>query len=244
MHDTAPVRVISGGEGVSPMLNLVFVEAAVELVPGDIAGHPSVRRNARRAGKRPEETLLDRSLHHFAMRSLPKAEKRGRPDIAHFCLLEALGSPLNMRGGMATWLNTVDGRTIWVNPAVRLPRIYDRYKGLLEQLLVEGRVPPGGGEALMEVLKLDIAGLMGRVNPTRTVALTSHGKPRSLEELCGELSQEERPMVFLGAYPRGPMERATLMEADEAVSIYPDPLEAWVVISRLIYEFEKASGIW
>ena len=77
------------------MLNLFFVESSLELVPRKIARHPSVTRNAQREGKNPEGVLLDRSLHHHAMLSLPEAEKRGRPDIIHFCLLEALGSPLN-----------------------------------------------------------------------------------------------------------------------------------------------------
>jgi len=94
------------------MLQLVFVEAALELVPPEILGHPSVRRNAKRRGKRPEETLLDRSLHHFAMDRLPDSEKRGRPDIIHFCLLEAMGSPLNRAGLLRVWMSTRDGRLV------------------------------------------------------------------------------------------------------------------------------------
>ncbi len=38
------------------------------------------------------------------------------------------------------------------------------------------------------------------------------------------------------------MTEETLSLADEAISIYPEPLEAWVVTSRLIYEYEKALG--
>jgi len=57
------------------------------------------------------------------------------------------------------------------------------------------------------------------------------------------LAVEENPLVFLGAYPHGALREETLAEADEAVSIHPDALEAWVVTSRLIYEYEKASGL-
>jgi rRNA small subunit pseudouridine methyltransferase Nep1 len=96
------------------MLTILFVETALELVPGSIVGHPSVVKNARRQGKRPEETLLDRSLHHRAMLRLPMAEKKGRPDIIHFCLLEALGSPLNRKGGLAVWAHTQAGVAIEV----------------------------------------------------------------------------------------------------------------------------------
>jgi len=46
--------------------------------------------------------------------------------------------------------------------------------------------------------------------------------------------------VFIGAFPHGSMTEGTLVLADEAISIYPEPLETWVVTSRLIYEYEKA----
>ncbi|MCX6656638.1 MAG: hypothetical protein NTY03_16185 [Candidatus Bathyarchaeota archaeon] len=49
------------------MLNLLFVEASLELVPKQIVHHPSVTRNAKREVKKPDEVLLDRILHHHAM---------------------------------------------------------------------------------------------------------------------------------------------------------------------------------
>lgn len=225
------------------MLNLVLVEAALELVPANILRHPSVRRNAKRQGKRPEETLLDRSLHHYAMRELPLAEKRGRPDIVQFCLLEALGAPLNRQGKLRVWVSTLQGKAIEVDPAVRLPRDCNRFKSLMEQLFLKGRVPPKGDAPLLRLTNTSLRELRERINPTRTIALTSHGASRSLEELCVELANEERPMVFLGAYPSGKMEGETLDVANEAVSIYPEALEAWVVTSRLVYEYEKALGV-
>ena len=68
------------------MLDLVFVETSLELVPPEILRHPSVKRNAKRRGKRAEETLLDRSLHHYAMDKLSDSEKRGAsryPSLLH-----------------------------------------------------------------------------------------------------------------------------------------------------------------
>jgi len=222
------------------MLNLILVEAALEIVPPGIQHHPSVRRDAKRRGKRPGEILLDRSLHHAAMRGLPNALKRGRPDIAHFCLLEALGSPLNREGGLRVWVHTVGGQAIEVAPEVRLPRDGNRFKGLMEQLFEEGRVPPQGGKALLSLRRMSLAELMEEIDPSLAVALTSHGRPAALEEVCGSLAGEGNPAVLIGAYPSGPMEEETLSLADDAVSIYPEALEAWVVTSRLIYAFERA----
>ena len=42
----------------------------------------------------PDNILLDRSFHHFAMNVLSDAHKRGRPDLVHFSLLEATSTPL------------------------------------------------------------------------------------------------------------------------------------------------------
>jgi rRNA pseudouridine-1189 N-methylase Emg1 (Nep1/Mra1 family) len=64
-----------------------------------------------------------------------------------------------------------------------------------------------------------------------------------LDELCKQLAAETNPLVFVGAYPHGALREETLSEADEAVSVHREALEAWVVTSRLIYEYEKASGL-
>lgn len=223
------------------MLNLVLVEAALETVPPEIRRHPSVRRNARRRRKKPTETLLDRSLHHIAMKGLPKAHKRGRPDIVHFCMLEALGSPLNLEGGLRLWIHTVSRLAIEVAPELRLPRDYIRFKSLMEQLFVEGRIPPKSERSLMSIHRISLNELVKRIEPTKTVALTSHGRPDTFEAICERLSEEENPIVFIGAYPSGPMDTETLSLADEALSIYSGVLDAWVIVSRLIYEFERVS---
>ena len=225
------------------MLNLLFVEASLELVPRKISRHPSVTRNAKREGKSPEEVLLDRSLHHHAMLSLPEAEKRGRPDIIHFCLLEALGSPLNRMGGLTVWAHTQAGVAIEVARDVRVPRDCLRFNSLMERLLVDGKVPPATEKPLMRVHAVSLGEIKARIKPSRTVALTSHGAQARLDDLCVRLAAEESPLVFIGAYPHGPMQPETLSQADEAVSIYSEPLEAWTVTSRLVYEYEKASGV-
>lgn len=112
----------------------------------------------------------------------------------------------------------------------------------MEQLFSEGRVPPGE-EALLTAEDKSLERLVEELAPTRAMALTSHGELTTLEEACSRLAVEERPMVFIGAYPHGPMRGETLGLADEAVSIDPEALDAWVVTSRLIYQYEVALGL-
>ena len=57
------------------------------------------------------------------------------------------------------------------------------------------------------------------------------------------LPTEKYPLVFIGAYSSGPMHQDTLRLAKKRFKIYKDPLEAWTVTSRLVYEYEKSIGI-
>jgi len=220
------------------LLNLIFTETALELVPREILLHPSVKRNAKRRKKAAEETLLDRSLHHYAMDRLPNADKRGRPDIIHFCLLLAMGSPLNRRGELSLSINTFNGFSIDVDPSTRPPRDCIRFNSLMEQLLINGRVPLEG-PPLMRVYRNSLHDQIKKLSPSKTIALSSRGEPSSLEKVSKVLIEETNPVLFIGAYPAGPMSDEVLELADEVYSVYPESLEAWTVTSRIIYEYEK-----
>jgi rRNA small subunit pseudouridine methyltransferase Nep1 len=224
------------------MLHLILVEAALEIVPEAILGHPSVRRNAKRKGKKAKQTILDRSLHHSAMSRLPDSHKRGRPDIVHICLLESLGTPLNKEGNLRVWVHTYGGKAIEVSPETRLPRDRGRFDSLMEQLFSEGRIPPKDGEPLMTLTQMDLRTLIEATEAGHTVALTSHGKPSNFEDACRRLVGEGDAAVLVGAFPHGPLGEGTLALADEALSIHPSSLETWVVTSRLVYEYERQRG--
>ena len=219
-------------------MNLVFTETALELVPIEILLHPSVRRNAKRRKKRAEETLLDRSLHHYAMNKLPNVEKRGRPDIIHFCLLIALGSPLNKMGKLKVSINLVNGFEIGIDPSTRLPRDDIRFNSLMEQLLINGMVP-SEGKPLMKLYRNSLPEQIKKISPSKIIALSSHGNPSSFEKVSKILAAESNPAVLIGAFPKGPMSSDVLDMADEVYSVYPHSLESWTVTSRIIYEYEK-----
>jgi rRNA small subunit pseudouridine methyltransferase Nep1 len=223
-------------------MNLIFVETALELIPPEIITHPSVRRNAKRHGKPAEENLLDRSLHHFAMNRLPENERRGRPDIIHFCLLEAMGSPLNKSGELRVWINTQQGYTITVDPSTRPPRDYNRFKSLMEQLFVDKK-SPATGVPLLTLNKMSLKELINYLNTSIVIALSSHGEKSSFEEVSKIIVKESNPAILIGAYPSGPLSDEALNLSDKVLSVYPEPLEAWTVLSRTLCVVEKALGI-
>ena len=223
-------------------LVLVIVEAAIELVPKSIRNHPAVRAYAAKRGKRPEEVLLDRSYHHAAMRKLREAEQRGRPDISHFILLEALGSPLNKCGMLELYVQTRSGHVIWINPETRLPRIYERFKGLIEKLYEEPIVK-ADGRILLKLEEKKLSELIKEVDPDICILLSEDGKPMKWSEFGKIITSRRKPLVMIGGFPRGGFHEETIRNADEIISLWPEPLEAWVIASRVISITEQALKI-
>ncbi len=223
------------------MISMIIAEAALETVPAEIADHPAVRNQAARRGKAAEQTLLDMSYHYAAMKSLRNWERRGRPDITFVTLLNLLESPLNYEGHLAVYVHTLEDLVISMDPRVKLPRNYLRFVGLMEQLLEEGKIPPKG-RPLMTVSRQSLGGLISRIGPSRTVALTERGKRVRLGEYCQQLAKES-PAILIGGFQRGEFRKKDLDLAGERVSIYGKPLDAWIAASEMVHGFEQALGI-
>jgi len=219
-------------------LVLVLADSALERVPKEILSHPSVQAEAKRRRKRAEQLLLDRSLHHAAMRRLKSAGRRGRPDIVHFCLLEALGSILCRESMLEVYVHTVEDRVITLNPRVRLPRVYDRFKALIETLYVDGAVK-SRGETLLELKRMNISRLISSVDPSIVAGTSEHGSLMSPHGLGELLSEYQKPLLLVGAFPHGEFKASTARHVRMMVSIYRKPLEAWTVVSRVVTGMEE-----
>lgn len=214
-------------------LYFLVVEAALELVPKEVANHPSIVSYARRRGKKPTEILLDRSYHHAAMLNLEKRWKRGRPDITHFTLLEILGSPLNKSNYVETYVQAQSGHIIYVNPVTRLPRIYERFKGLIEKLY-KYPVVESGSQLLLKLEEGGLRKIVERVKPDVKILLSEDGLQMKWSEIGEKIMMYKKPMLMLGGFPRGDFEEETKTYADIVMSIWDRPLEAWIAASRIL----------
>jgi len=220
-------------------LSIIFVDAALELVPKSLWGHPSVRATAARRGKKPGEILLDKSLHYHAMKRLPFSHKRGRPDILHVCLLLALSSILNKEGLLRVYVETLEKQWITINPETRLPRNYNRFVGLMEQLLIYGKVPPGASDPLMKVERVSsLREKFAELGISRVYLLSEKGKLIKARRLAEEIVHEKSPAVLIGCFPRGDVSEEVQNSADEIVAIAPYSLDAWAVTCRIISSVE------
>jgi len=224
------------------LLTLIMAESALETIPKGLWSHPAIGRHSKRRGKPPGLILLDRSYHHSAMKKLRESEKRGRPDIVHFALLEALGSPLNKEKLLQIYVHTKNDYVITVNSEARLPRNYDRFVGLLEQLFELGRVP-SVGHTLLKLEHKTLPQLLEETKSDYVMAFSRKGSPKTLEEAISRLSEKQRPAVIIGGFPHGHFSETTIRLADEIVCIDPEMLETWTLTSRVIYEYERAISL-
>lgn len=224
------------------MLIFTLAEAALETVPKNLWSHPAVRHHSKRHKKPPQHLLLDRSIHHSAMSRLRENEKRGRPDIIHFALLEALGSPLNKEGLLQVYVHTFQDLAITINPKSRLPRNYNRFVGLLEQLFQLGEVP-SEGKVLLELERKTLQDILTETKADYVLAFSREGKPRTLEEAVFSLKEKRKPAVIVGGFPHGHFSETTIQLADEVVSVDSGMLEAWTMTSRVIYEYERCLSL-
>ena len=224
------------------LLTFILAESALETIPKKLWKHLVVKRYSEKCGKPPEFLLLDRSYHHTAMKPLKGNEKRGRPDIVHFALLEALASPLNKEQLLQVYVHTINDYVITVNPQVRLPKNYNRFVGLIEQLFEFGKTPPTG-PPLLTLTRETLSHLLQKIKPTFVLVFTRKGAFHTLEDTIAKISDEEKPVVMIGGFPRGHFSTKALKLVDEAVSIDVEMLETWTVTSRVIYEYERAISL-
>lgn len=207
-------------------------------MPREILTHPAVTSRARKAGAKPAEMLLDRSYHHAAMKKLDQAWKRGRPDIVHFALMEALSTPLFASGRLQVYVHTVDDRIITIANNLRIPKSYFRFEGVMTALLRDGFVKSDDGTMLLEMQDGDMGRLISQIGPEKVVGLSSAGVQSSAQQVASK--NIGNTMFVVGAFPKGHFSEKTTQHFSCTYSIENIGLEAHVVIARLIYECEKA----
>jgi rRNA small subunit pseudouridine methyltransferase Nep1 len=220
------------------MLHLIIADAELETVPAEIASNRVIARQAHRRGRRPTEILLDSNLHYPAMRSLPDADRRGRPDIVHVCLNAALDTPLNREGLLRLYVHTRQNQLITMDPSVRLPRGYNRFAGLIEHLFLTGSAPPEN--PLLHVRDESLSETVAQIKPAKVMSFSEHGNRKLYGELFHDISMDDEVCVIIGGFPHGDFLLNVTELSDEIVCIDPEQLDAITVLTRVIHTYEDA----
>jgi len=181
--------------------------------------------------------LMNCDHHKHLMKKNKKDISSCRPDITHQCLLMLLDSPLNRAGLLQVYVHTEKNVLIEVNPQTRIPRTFDRFCGLIAQLLHKLSISASeGSQKLLKVIK----------NP-----IEDH-LPTGCQKVCTSFSAEEciNPrelvtndapiVVVVGAMAHG---RINVNYTSRDVSFSHYPLSAALTCAKLCSAFEEGWGI-
>ena len=218
------------------MLSLILTESSLELVPKEIQNHKSVISHCQKLGKKPSEILLDNSWHFAAMKGIDNEIKRGRPDLVHFSLLEACSIPLFYEKKISVYVHTINDKVIFVGNDVRLPKSYHRFAGLIEKLYDEKFIQANGIN-LLEIKDMKFNQLIEKISPDRIVGLSTQGILSSCEDVTKKLTDDS--CIIIGGFPKGHFSDSIRKKIEYLVNVNKKSLESHIVISRILYEYEK-----
>lgn len=216
-------------------LIIILVECGIELIPKEIRHYSAVRKNF--SPNIYSSQLLDNALHHTAMENLENQEKRGRPDITHLCLLNALGSPLNKTGNLKLFIHTINNKIFEFNPDIRIARNYNRFKGLMAKLLIDGDIKINGTPLITQI-KGNLIKLIQTFKSQEIYLLSSKGQlMRDYQELFPQ-DISKCIVVIIGGFQKSNFSDGITKISQKIISISQFPLDAWVVTNKIISYYE------
>ena len=218
------------------MLTIILIESSLELIPKELSHHQSVLAYSKKFKKNIPNTLLDNSWHFGAMKGLENEIKRGRPDIVHLTLLSICTSPAFYENKIRVFVHTVNNKIISINNNTRLPKSYHRFQGLIEKLFLTKKIE-SETEILMEMENSSLPKLISKIKPDEVIGLTTEGQKITFEKLIHQT--KENSCILIGGFQKGHFNEENQKIIETSFSIHDSSLEAHLVASRLVYEYEK-----
>ena len=218
------------------MISLIISESALELIPFELEDHPSVISHARKLGKYPSEILLDNSWHFAAMKGIKNEIKRGRPDLVHFSILEATTIPLYLQNRLNLFVHTIDDKVIHFGKNVHLPKSYHRFEGVIEKLYQEKKITIKN-ELLLEIKDQTFLELIDEINPLKIIGFSTEGQLSSYEKIAAQIP--DNSCIVIGGFQKGHFSDSVHNKITDLFSIGNESFEGHVIVSRILYEYEK-----
>lgn len=223
------------------MYTILLAEAALELVPPEIQRDATIAADAKRQKRAPGEILLDSSRHLQAMHGIKDERKRGRPDISHFCSLLCQDSQLNLHGKLSFMIHTRNDELIRFHPETRIPRVYNRFCGLAEDLFRKRKIEHEG-KVLLSIEKTTPGEVVKELSKKGKVfVLDVTGPRRNLLQLAKEVKGKDVAFV-IGGFAHGAFS-AKDFKSLPSISISDTELCAWTVVADVIAACEASNDI-
>lgn len=179
--------------------------------------------------------ILSSDRHSNFIRNQKKDPANFRPDILHQCLLMLLDSPLNRAGLLQIYIHTANNVLIEVSPQTRIPRTFDRFCGLMVQLLHKLSIRAADSSVkLLKVIKNPVS--IHLPTGCRKV-LTSYQASEYIS--CRQFAESsiDKPIaVIVGGFAKG---KVTVDYTEEEVKLSSFPLSAALTCAKLTSAFEE-----
>jgi len=180
--------------------------------------------------------LLNCDHHKQQILKYRKDPAECRPDITHQCLLMLLDSPLNRAGLLQVYIHTQKKVLIEVNPQTRIPRTFDRFCGVMVQLLHKLTVRASDtSQKLLKVIKNPITDHLpvGCRKYCTSFYADKVLKSNEIATICGD---DEPVVIVIGAMAKGSLDCAY---TDKNISVSNYPLSAALTCAKFCMAFEE-----
>lgn len=179
--------------------------------------------------------LLNCDRHKQQIIKFKKDPSNCRPDILHQCLLMLFDSPLNRANLLQVYVHTQKKVLIEINPQTRIPRTFDRFCGLMVQLLHKLTIRASDtSQKLMKVIKNPITDHLP-VGCKKYLSSFHTDKVVNVQQFASAHPANEPIVVVIGAFAKGSLD---CEYTGDTVSISNYPLSAAITCSKFCTAFE------
>lgn len=221
------------------MLTILLVDSELETIPTEMLNDPAIRKMASVKRKKPQLMLLDSNYVHSTIDKFypGMSTRRGRPDIFHTFLNVVSESILNRKGLLRVFIHTRNNKVISVNPETRIPKSYNRFVGLMEDLFLKGEII-AEGKVLLRMENLTASDMIAKYSTGRKVVMWPNGSFVSVRSVV----DEKDSTVIMGGFAEGDF-ISDLSMAGSRYSIFPEELTIWTVATEVICAYESLHGV-
>lgn len=184
--------------------------------------------------------LLNCDRHKLQIIKFKKDPSQCRPDILHQCLLMLFDSPLNRANLLQVFVRSQKNVLIEINPQTRIPRTFDRFCGLMVQLLHKLSIRAADtSQKLLKVIKNPITDHLP-VGCPKYLSSFHAENVLNVSDFAKNHSPDEPIVVVVGAIAKGSVDCSY---TDKTVSISNYPLSAAITCSKFCTAFEDKWGV-
>ncbi|KAI3378168.1 hypothetical protein SNEBB_004829 [Seison nebaliae] len=183
--------------------------------------------------------LLNADRHQHIIRKHKLNLSDCRPDITHQCLLMLMDSPLNRSGHLQVFVHTKKGVLIEINPQTRIPRTFDRFCGLIVQLLDELCIRANEtSQKLLKIIKNPVTDYLP--SGCKKYVMSCHAEKQIHARELVPKDPNEIIAVIIGAIAKGSI-GVDYGEGEYSICSYP--LSAALACTKICTAFEDEWNI-